>query len=145
MADATVKLDIMAPGYWGPDVPAGWTASTGTTGFVYKYSGGNTNKSDGTAKDDGTWEFEHGSGEKKIEIKLITADGGSRYYISKISVHYDDETAPHDLTLPDLSNGPVRSCTVTNSAVDVESGTIKVTCNFDDKTGIICDPRWDND
>lgn len=145
MADTTVKLDIRAPGAWGgsqpytgPGVPAGWTESTGTTGYIYKFSGGNS------GSDNGSWAFTHGSGQKQIEIQLITADGGNQYYITGVSIHYDDANAAHDLTPPDLAGSPARTCIITDSDVDVESGTFKVTCKYNDVTGIICDPRWDN-
>lgn len=145
MADTTVNLNLMAPGYWGPNVPNGWSPSTGTEGYVYQFTGGNTKSADGTPKDDGSWSFTQGSGTKTIEIKLVTADGGDQYFISSVDIHYDDETKAKDLTPPDLAGNPARSCIITDSDIDKESGSFKVTCNFNDVTGIVCDPRWDND
>lgn len=145
MADAIVKLNLMAPGYWTPPVPDGWSESTGVTGFVYQFTGGNAKNADGSDKNDGSLQFEHGQGPKTIEVQLITADGGSRYYITAIGISYDDGTKPHDLTPPDLAGAPARSCIVMDSDVNPEKGYFNVTCSFDGHDGIVCDPRWENE
>ena len=136
MADTTISLDIRNSVSTDP----GWKPSTGTTGYSYLFSGGNADD----PNNPGGFKFGHGTGAKSIDIDLV-AD--PRYRITNIAVTYDKQggTEPsHDLSIPP-GNQSNRKWTINDSDVHAESGYFNVTVAFGNVTGIVCDPRWQND
>ena len=136
MPDTTVQLDIRDNVSTDP----GWKESTGTTGYSYLFSGGNY----GDPRNPGGFKFGHGSGAKSVDIDLI-AD--ARYRITDVQICYDKkggEDPPPNLSTPP-GNRSNRKWTINDSDVDAESGYFNVTVAFANVTGIVCDPRWQND
>ena len=136
MADTTIELDIRN---WVSNDP-GWKPTTGTTGYSYLFSGGNAND----ANNPGGFKFSKGGGAKSVDVKL-KAD--RRYKITNVQVTYDKQGGtepPHDISIPNNNKSDYK-WTINDDDLDAESGYFNVTVCYGDVTGIVCDPRWQND
>lgn len=134
MANLTIELDLRnSPAAQNP----GYTDTRGTTGYCYKYSGGNFDNGQG-------FQFSKGSGTKTVDVKLI-AD--RRYKITGISfTPYEGDSTPEDLSIEENSKGPYK-WTIDDNTIKSESGHFAVTVKFEQNsnttvTNIQTDPRW---
>jgi hypothetical protein len=69
------------------------------------------------------------------------------YKITNVQVTYDEQGGqepPADLSVP-LQNKSDRKWTINDSDLDAGSGYFNVTISYGSVTGIVCDPRWQND
>jgi len=128
-------------------MPAGWTEcqnnASYTNDYIYKYTGGNPRPADPThnrpADPPGSFVFSTGGGTKTVSLDLISSAGFS---ISDVDIKYDGSTDPSDVTASDDGDG---TWTISDTAVDQETGTFKVYVDHGDDQKIECDPRWVND
>jgi hypothetical protein len=162
MADTTVNLDVIAPGYTVPN-DGTWKQCLGDNkqpnGFYYKFTGGNAENDDGSAKNDGSVVFQHdatGASPKTVLVQLVTADGydpskgpNSRgYRITDVPIAYDGSPANKDLSVTDDSNP--RQWEITDSNKDAEQGEIEVVVSWtaSETSPVVprihCDPGWRN-
>lgn len=144
MADITISLNMKKRTGNGIFPPSGFQPCQNNANYAYKYSGGNYDNGKGFrfTVPPTTSPPSPPAAPKTVVVNLI-GSGNTNYEVSSAEVHYDVSPPAH----ADVTESAVGSTvTITDTDLDVETGTFKVFVNDTTNTvnGIECDPRWQN-
>lgn len=132
--DATVTLNVKPIPESG--TPSGWTQSPNEPGYIYQFTGGNTDFNNGDL------DFDDLGHSKKI-VLLLADSMGSDYTIYNVGFFNNDHSLSRDFNKASIKSAS--KATIKDDDGVVGSGYFKawVDPQNSDKR-IECDPRWKN-